>query len=226
MTTLCAIHPDVAAIQACDRCGTFGCNTCLSFAGDQRLCTPCIARAGVGLPSLHGRATWAKIGLLTTGVIHVLLGLINLAFDTKSNEMGVGLMLMGLVGLAFFPALILTIVWFCRWFHLSVRYATSRGVTMSHSPAGSVGSWFIPFINLARPFDISRQMLSGTGGDPGIVGRWQALWISGNILSNISSRVDYGPLSLIAGLLLFGAALSAVSVVNAYTRAATSSPTP
>src|SRR5689334_1104892 len=150
MTTLCAVHPLVPAAQACDRCGTFGCNACLSYSGEQRLCAPCIARAGTGLPSLQGRAMLAKLGLYSMGVLYVLLGLVGLVFETKKDTLGPGTILLGLVGLAFFPALIVTIVWFCRWFHLSVRYANSRGVSIGHTPASSVGSWFIPFVNLAR----------------------------------------------------------------------------
>ena len=217
MTTLCAVHPSVVALGPCDRCGTFGCEVCLTLAGEQRLCSPCIARTGAGLPSLEGRALWAKLGLYATGGTHVLGAVIELGVSTKD---GAGALLLGLWALASFPVMITTIVLFCRWFHLSARYAINRGVTLPSTPAGAVGSWFIPFVNLVRPFDLTRQMLSGFGGNAGVVGRWQALYIVGNITSNISSRFDNAAFSLIAGLLLLGAALAAVSVINETTRAA------
>ncbi|HEY0881682.1 MAG TPA: hypothetical protein VGD87_09135, partial [Archangium sp.] len=41
---LCAVHPDVKAIGACNRCGTFGCATCLAQRGNDWLCSACINR--------------------------------------------------------------------------------------------------------------------------------------------------------------------------------------
>lgn len=41
---LCAVHPDVKAIGACNRCGTFGCGTCLTQRGNDWLCSACLNR--------------------------------------------------------------------------------------------------------------------------------------------------------------------------------------
>lgn len=128
-----------------------------------------------------------------------------------------------LLGFAYFPIFIVTVVMFCRWFHLCVRHAAARGMNLGITPAGAVGSWFIPFVNLVRPFDLSRRMLACMDTDErfahngSLVGSWQALWIVGNVASNVSVRIDAPIAELIASSLLVGAAFACVRVINALT---------
>ncbi len=79
-----------------------------------------------------------------------------------------------------------------------------------------MGAWFIPFLNLARPFTLTRQMLATSGADQSVVGPWQAAWIAGNMVRNLSVRTDGVP-SAVAGLLgdvlLVGAAVLAARAV-------------
>ena len=49
MGAACAIHPELQAVAACSRCGTFSCGGCLSQtpAGSPPLCAACVARTSV-----------------------------------------------------------------------------------------------------------------------------------------------------------------------------------
>ena len=125
-------------------------------------------------------------------------------------------MMGALLLIAYIPMYIATIVFVCRWFHLAARHALARQAPLDVTPGGAVGSWFIPFLNLVRPFTLTRQMLSTSGADQSVVGPWQAAWVVGNMVSNFSARSD-GAASTVAGLfgdlLLVGAALLGAKVI-------------
>jgi hypothetical protein len=56
------------------------------------------------------------------------------------------------------------VVLVCRWFHRAIRHALARGASLEvAAPVTGMGSWFIPLVNLARPFNVTRQMLSHAG---------------------------------------------------------------
>jgi hypothetical protein len=209
----CAKHPERAAAATCDRCGTFACEACLSFpaAGGQRLCASCVALTGSGLPPLAPRAQLARVALLACGGLE----LVEAATSLIPGDIGAALQ--GLAGLGYLVSFICSAVVFCRWFHLAVRHATALGAHVGYTPAGAVGSWFIPFVNLVRPFQIARSMMQS--GTDSRVGTWQALWIVGNVVGNISVRVDTPAVSIASGLLMAGAAFAATRVVEAITEA-------
>lgn len=227
MTTasLCRLHPDRPALGTCERCGSFGCADCLVLTGQQRLCPDCRARATTELPPLVPRADLARLGLFATGAVGLLLSLLELAVGGQletgnPDEPSLLVVLFGLVGLGYLAVFIGTIVVFLRWFHLVARYALARGVTLDATPGWAVGYWFVPIVNLFRPFQLARAMLSGLGANAGLVGAWQATWIIGNGLANVSSRLDSAPVSLLSGLVMVGASITGVQVISALTRAA------
>lgn len=192
MTANCALHFDVPSMATCARCGRFCCSSCLR---QDYVCNDCGARLAAELPSLQGRGDLARYGLWATAVCHALM----LAFAAAelatgpTSEAGEGpisiSIFSGLAALAYLVVYIVTIVLVCRWFHLAARHALARGAQLGSTPAGAVGSWFIPFVNLARPFQLTRQMLTSANVSPDAVGGWQALWILGNITANVSQRV-------------------------------------
>jgi hypothetical protein len=227
--SMCAKHPSLAAVGTCSRCGTFGCTECLTSTADGNppaflqkqgwMCADCLARGLTDLPSLEGRAQLAKGGLIAMGITNVVLAGLG-AVPGEAAQLATGL-----AGLLYLVGFVVTIVFFCRWFHLGVRYATGRGGSIGYTPAAAVGSWFIPFLNLVRPFDVTRRMLGAAGADAGSVGTWQALWIIGNITSNISARTESVPLDFVAAALMVGAAMTGAGVVTNVTRALQPVPT-
>jgi hypothetical protein len=179
--------------------------------GSPNLCASCFALTGQGLPPLRPRAQLAKMALLVCGGLELAQA------ATSLIPGDIGAVLQGLAGLGYLVIFIGSAVVFCRWFHLAVRHATALGAHVGYTPAGAVGSWFIPFVNLVRPFQIARSMMSS--GTDSKVGAWQALWIIGNVAGNISVRVDTPAVTIASGLLMAGAAYAATQVVEAITEA-------
>lgn len=206
---LCAVHPDQPSSGTCERCGTFGCTHCLF----QPICASCLARQASELPSLEGRARPATHALITTGVFNAAIGVGELLKGTRPVAV-----LMWAISILFLPVFVTTIVLFCRWFHLTVRHAHARNLLLGVTPAAAVGSWFIPVLNLVRPFEYTRRMLGGTNGRLELVGPWQVLWIVSNLASNASARIDNPLLPLLAVGLKVVAAVLAVGVVREVTR--------
>ena len=218
MTATCAVHFDLPSIATCTRCGRFCCATCLR--GDY-LCNECGARAFGELPALSGRGNLARYALWATAACHGLM--VVFAFgqlvtgDTAEDSDGLFTIFSGLAALAYVPTYITTIVLVCRWFHLAVRHALARGGQLGVTPGGAVGTWFIPFVNLAKPFQLTRQMyvVAGIAGER--VGAWQTMWVLGNISSNLSTRLPGAGglgVGMVSDLVLIGAAVLCSKVID------------
>ncbi len=113
---------------------------------------------------------------------------------------------------------------FCRWFYLLVRHARARGTPLEVTPAGAVGSFFIPFVNLVRPYAIAKQIAADDDGVQ-LVTTWQAAWLGGNLISNVGNRLQGGAshqagviVDLLGSLVLLGAAFACGRIVDELTR--------
>jgi hypothetical protein len=117
-----------------------------------------------------------------------------------------------------------------------------------YSPGWAVGSWFVPFLNLVRPYGIIKEIWARSDPDDvntensplghtlemtkvvtPMFGLWWAMWIISNIVSNVSNRWGLRSsnlddhvisfwLAIIASALTIVAALLAINVVNAITK--------
>ena len=163
-------------------------------------------------------------------------------------QVAVGLIALG-VGGFFFLAYLATVVLFLIWMHRSYVNLKSLGTTHTeYSPGWSVGSWFVPFVNLVRPYGIIKEIWFGSDPDDvssedsalggtlemtkvvtPMFGLWWAMWIISNVFNNISTRLSFGSttldehvtsfwLAIIASVLTIVAAFLAISVVNAITK--------
>jgi hypothetical protein len=103
-----------------------------------------------------------------------------------------------LVAVPTFLALILCYVVVGRWIYRASVNAHAISDEMTISPGWAVGSYFIPILNLFRPFQAMREiwLASHLRGNwqpeptPGLLVGWWALWIVTNILGNVSWRLD------------------------------------
>lgn len=200
--TMCTVHPDQAAVGTCERCGLFGCVGCLGVTSGERLCPSCERRRLAELPSLGRPAAVARSGLYMMAALHLCLAVLGAA-----GVAGVGTALRATVGALFLPLFIGTIIAFLRWFHLAVRYAQALGRPVAETPGNAVFAWFIPLLNLIKPFDLTRRMNRSA-----LVGPWQVCWVAGNMTSNFGGQVGFmGPLS---AAFLVAAALLGAEVVK------------
>lgn len=187
----CPVHPDRNAARTCDRCGRFLCAEC---AGDGGHCRDCLRQLVAAMPSSRGRAdltvVFLFVGAGVDGVSALLSGWTLAAPDPNVIRDG----LEGLLGLGILVAYVGSIVTFLRWQHLAVRQLTALGLFSGVTPGGAVGAWFIPFVNLTRPFQNVRAMLAGAGGEGAVAearaGGWWAMWIISNVAAQIESRVS------------------------------------
>ena len=105
------------------------------------------------------------------------------------------------LGIATFAVRVGTIVAFCLWFYRAYKnlpFLMARN--LSYSAGWAVGFFFVPILNLFRPYQIAQEIWQAS--DPNvslvswraaakssIIRFWWAFWIIGGILGNISFRL-------------------------------------
>ncbi len=158
------------------------------------------------------------------GTSALSLGVSLLSFGLAEDDASAAprVLALGCFGLLSLVVFIVAVVMFSRWFHLLVRHAKARGTPLDVTPAGAVGSFFIPFVNLVRPYATAKQIASTDAGVKA-VGSWQALWLVANIITNVGSRMEGKAgmagdvVGIIGSLLFLGAAWACGQVVNELT---------
>ncbi|HYF29804.1 MAG TPA: DUF4328 domain-containing protein [Chitinophagaceae bacterium] len=126
---------------------------------------------------------------------------------------------------------IITIVLFIRWFrraYYNLHMAAPHEA--SYEEGWAAGAWFVPILNLFRPYQIMEEVWTGTQRalphrfpditPPTMVGVWWALYLGMNISANvvvfkalkIQDVYDLGPLS-VWSLIAQGFAIAATLVV-------------
>lgn len=195
--------------------------------------------------SAHTRAQLAKALLLANAALAVvsLLSNIYAASSSAANvavleeEINPVELLQGLIGLAQVFVYLATIVIFLVWLHRAYKNLPAFGVQTEQSPGWAVGSWFIPFLNLVRPYQIVKE--TWIKSDPGVsyssgyadagpvarsaalVGVWWAFWLLSNVVGNFYGRVVWDAetaeqLSAAATLGIVSDLLNVVSAVLAF----------
>ena len=199
----------------------------------------------VPFTSAHSRARIVKI-LLIVGAIAAGMSLvaetISLAVPpfTEDQELGdnpaalLVSLLIFLLGLLEFFIYITTVVFFLMWLYRAANNlrAFNPGGRTEYTPGFAVGSFFIPFANLAVPYWAVKEVwkkssppaeahLSGT---PGIFPAWWTFWLLSAFANNISFRVAFNEnippstaaiISIVAGVLNIAASFFAYEVVDA-----------
>lgn len=139
----------------------------------------------------------------------------------------------GLFALIQMTVLLLTGVGFLRWIHRAHVNARALGATgMTISPGWAVGWFFIPIMNLWKPFHAMKELWQASShptswqNEPPapIVNAWWTLWLLSNLLGQIALRLALGGdpsqavnaeiCSLVAGGLDIALALVAIQLVT------------
>jgi hypothetical protein len=107
----------------------------------------------------------------------------------------------GCVGLSTLPVYVATAVLFCMWVFRANKNARALGAqAMTFTPGWSVGWFFVPIMNLFRPYQAVREIhqASHPNADSlswkyapvsAVLGWWWALWIISNILGQVEFRL-------------------------------------
>lgn len=117
----------------------------------------------------------------------------------------------GAVGLLHLGMVVATGITFLMWIHRANRNCHGFGAQgMRFTPGWSVGCYFIPLLNLVRPYQAMKEIWL-TSSDPlgwrpttstPLVGWWWTFWIISSVLGNIVFRINLNaetPEALITG---------------------------
>jgi hypothetical protein len=136
----------------------------------------------------------------------------------QTGEEGALAVISGLAGLLYIFLFIATAVLVCMWFYRATQHGLARGASLeASSPGEAVVSWFLPFLNMVRPFNIVRGLLASAGLDMASVSAWQGMWLVGGIISRASGKMEPPAalgFSVLSNLLLLGAGITAAQIVN------------
>lgn len=100
-------------------------------------------------------------------------------------------------------AFIATAVFFILFLHRAHKNLTVLGARgMKYSPGWAVGGWFVPFLNLVRPFQVTREIWQASDPTPeidwrgspvpAIVGLWWGAYIAESLMGNVVARMNLG----------------------------------
>ena len=112
----------------------------------------------------------------------------------------------GAAGLAQSATYVLSAIVFLFWiYRVSANQRALGAKRVLYSPGWAVGGWFVPFLNLVRPFQVVREIWinSSPASNPGnqvttglmrhytppLIGVWWALWLGSNVLSTFAGRM-------------------------------------
>jgi hypothetical protein len=194
---------------------------------------------GPGAPGDPGRTFGGYVGLgertvvTTIAIASVpffggLLHLLQIALDGKVARHEVGLAFAGLVLLdiaALVVAVIVAAVCFGIWLHRAVRNLARLGrFGMTYSPAGAVGSFYIPFVNFVRPHRVLTELWRASepaaeadgsawrafGSSTALLDVWWGCFLASGFVSRMKPPVDFPGASG-----LFGLATTCLEVVAA-----------
>ena len=158
----------------------------------------------------------AIAGLALSGVCRILYLVASISmffvpsrsFDLGDNDsLFLWELVLGLIALVFIPIFIFTVVTFLMWLYRTfTNLPAMRSDSNEFTPGWAVGWWFIPFANLVKPYQAVRTVWSESdpdvsvddtsflssvqAGAPAFLMIWWGVWIVGNIVSNVSNRID------------------------------------
>ena len=173
-------------------------------------------RAGVAvrpLPSIAGRAGWAQAGL-ASAILASVLSIVATYRDIQLIEtLQAGRTpsaatvdsveaLFAASGLAVAAAFLFAAITFCMWIHRASRCVEESRVGPMRFTAGwAVGWWFVPFMNLFRPYQVVAELWRASAADAhvrdwkrdgvsALLGWWWGIYIASGFVAGIAGGLD------------------------------------
>jgi hypothetical protein len=137
-----------------------------------------------------------------------------------------------LIGIIQLLVLFATAVCFLMWFHRAHKNLPALGAgNLEYSPGWAVGGFFVPFLNLVRPFQVMREIWKASDPEVDlsvphswlyvatspIIGFWWAAWLIAGFLGQIAFRLSINNTSIDEMVMLtyLTIASDAVSIIAA-----------
>lgn len=145
-----------------------------------------------------------------------------------------------LVAIIYAILMIVSAVFFILWFRRAYYNLHQLSKRLKYSEGWAAGAWFVPIMNLFRPFQIMSEMVNETRSilvsrnlieksklASGVVGLWWTLWIVNNMFANFDMRyslrtesmeqyINSSLFGMISNVLGVFAVLAAIRVVKMY----------
>jgi hypothetical protein len=180
--------------------------------------------------AMGGRDRWATVAcwaMIVTSSMFMILEIMEAsgritasALEPGIYEIYIAVSLLQTAG--FLASVVFVAMWIYRS-HANLQDAGFEG--LEFKPGWAVGWYFIPFANLFKPFQAMRELWNRSmlqddsfGGEaPSEVKLWWGLWIVGNIVGNVSTRMVWsGEESIMAPAAAIGAVSSAILIACAW----------
>jgi hypothetical protein len=163
-----------------------------------------------GFQSGRGRAWFASAGIVVSAFFTVVFTLCELvehfAFPDweTSEELSATLFAItyGTSGVTWSIALVLAAVGYLVWIHRAAKNTFALGFgTVGTTPGTAVWCWFIPFVNLFKPYHVVGRIYRASDPDqmlsndlvarwPKVLSVWWGAWVISSIIGNISIRLS------------------------------------
>lgn len=95
--------------------------------------------------------------------------------------------------------LIATAIAFLMWVHRAYSNLPALGVThLKYTPAWAVGGFFVPFLNLVRPYQVLSELWHRSSpfekaGGGALITFWWLVWLGGNACGMMASSLSESP---------------------------------
>jgi uncharacterized protein YhhL (DUF1145 family) len=146
------------------------------------------------------------------------------------------------ISILYLIAFIISAVFFLRWFKTAHHNLRQKTLVLRFSEGWVIGCWFVPFLNLVRPYQIMKELHIQTWSlltsrnykinatlTGKYLGLWWALWILNGIMGQVSLRVstDAGEINglimatqagMVASIIAISLALITIKVIKDYAR--------
>jgi len=160
-------------------------------------------RAIFAIACLAACALWAVIDLGTSALHYRLLERAEQGEVIPNAEEDTLDVLESVLVVARLPLTLATAVAFCLWFYRAYKnLAFLRAPNLSFTPGWAAGAFFVPILQLFRPYQIAQETWQASdpdiltpswrrAGRSWIIRCWWTFWIIESILANISMRLTW-----------------------------------
>jgi uncharacterized membrane protein len=153
------------------------------------------------LVRLRSRGRWTAIALVVVAVVDLIAVVSDVAeyrllgADFTVEEIDANDTRQGVIGAVQVLLLIVTAVFFIRWFKRAYENVDAVGGKRRHGPGWAIGSWFIPIANLWFPKRIANDIwrASNVPGDESvspILTLWWVAFVLASWASQVAGRLN------------------------------------
>ncbi|WP_420401584.1 DUF4328 domain-containing protein [Flagellimonas sp.] len=157
------------------------------------------------------RAKWAEyliwailalsiFSLISSYLQHDLLLKIQEGFPVSDHQLEMNDLREGIVGILTIILYVISVITFIRWFRRAYFNLHSRSANPTYDEGWAAGAWFVPILNLFRPYKIMEELDEKMSylikqrteeevkSNKPLIGAWWALWILGGIIGKYIAK--------------------------------------